>query len=68
MPCAGCEMFFEKTRLKRCNRCKLIEYCSRDCQVKNWRFHKANCKDMDAFMAQMKAMGFEGLGTGPRSR
>jgi hypothetical protein len=27
-----------------CAHCKLIQYCSRDCQVKHWPFHKKVCK------------------------
>ena len=30
-------------QLKRCARCKSIEYCSVECQRKNWAHHKAQC-------------------------
>ena len=26
-----------------CSRCKLVWYCSRDCQVAHWKEHKKNC-------------------------
>jgi hypothetical protein len=26
-----------------CSKCKIQRYCSRDCQVKHWPTHKANC-------------------------
>ncbi|KAI6131225.1 hypothetical protein EV401DRAFT_451070 [Pisolithus croceorrhizus] len=29
--------------LSKCGRCKTNKYCSRDCQVKDWRTHKKNC-------------------------
>lgn len=29
---------------KRCNQCKSVWYCSRDCQVNSWKGHKAKCK------------------------
>lgn len=29
--------------LKRCGRCKSIEYCSTDCQKNNWTHHKSHC-------------------------
>ena len=29
--------------LYRCSRCKCISYCSKDCQVKDWKNHKAFC-------------------------
>jgi hypothetical protein len=30
--------------LKLCSRCKIVSYCSRECQVKDWPDHKKNCK------------------------
>ena len=30
----------------RCSNCKAVYFCSRDCQQKNWRIHKAECKQM----------------------
>ncbi len=29
---------------KRCNRCKKIVYCSRNCQTSHWKMHKKECK------------------------
>eukprot|EP01117_Protostelium_nocturnum_P002952 TRINITY_DN13887_c0_g1_i1.p1 TRINITY_DN13887_c0_g1~~TRINITY_DN13887_c0_g1_i1.p1 ORF type:complete len:197 (+),score=77.89 TRINITY_DN13887_c0_g1_i1:81-671(+) len=29
--------------LSKCSRCKLVFYCNRDCQSKDWATHKANC-------------------------
>ena len=37
--CAGCGKKCEK----QCSRCKEIMYCSRDCQVADWRIHKLAC-------------------------
>ena len=37
---------FCKTPTKKplqCSRCKNIVYCSRDCQIKDWRVHKKQC-------------------------
>lgn len=31
---------------KKCAGCKSIIYCSRDCQVKDWKQHKDLCKDL----------------------
>lgn len=30
--------------LKRCAKCKLVKYCSRDCQRKDWSDHKCECR------------------------
>jgi hypothetical protein len=29
--------------IKRCLRCKVVGYCSRDCQRKHWKHHKKEC-------------------------
>lgn len=29
-----------------CKKCKLVRYCSRQCQVANWKIHKENCKKL----------------------
>ncbi|KAA1477214.1 hypothetical protein DENSPDRAFT_828525 [Dentipellis sp. KUC8613] len=28
-----------------CTSCRLVSYCSKDCQVKHWKLHKKDCKD-----------------------
>jgi hypothetical protein len=38
-----CWTFSQKT-LKLCSRCKIVSYCSRECQVKDWPDHKRHCK------------------------
>jgi MYND finger len=41
--CNNCmAMGFDK-QLKRCNGCMLVDYCSKECQKKNWRKHKPFC-------------------------
>ncbi|KAK5578095.1 hypothetical protein RB653_003048 [Dictyostelium firmibasis] len=34
----------EGKTLKRCSGCKLVYYCSTDCQTKSWKIHKRECK------------------------
>ena len=41
--CCGCEQEFPKTALKRCSHCDRVQYCSKECQRKNWPRHKQFC-------------------------
>jgi hypothetical protein len=51
-----------KTELKRCSQCKAVHYCSKECQVKDWKAgHKKDCVECKrenemraAFKAQMR--------------
>jgi len=38
--CTGCN----KVGLKKCKSCKAVYYCSIECQKKDWKNHKVNCK------------------------
>ena len=44
--CASCGMIEAgECVLKQCGRCKLVSYCSKDCQVTDWKAgHKHVCK------------------------
>lgn len=44
--CSNCNQEFS-TPLKKCARCKTMYYCSRECQVQNWKTHKPNCIEAD---------------------
>jgi hypothetical protein len=39
----GCRSVSEDA-LKLCSRCKIVSYCSRECQMKDWPDHKKHCK------------------------
>ncbi|KAH7085694.1 hypothetical protein BKA63DRAFT_575003 [Paraphoma chrysanthemicola] len=34
----------EKTAPNACSRCRLVQYCSKECQIADWSHHKATCK------------------------
>ena len=42
--CAFCKMK-NKTKTKRCSRCRGVYYCNSDCQIKDWALHKETCFD-----------------------
>ena len=42
MSCAQCHT--TGFNLRKCSRCRLVYYCSKDCQAKNWPIHKSYCK------------------------
>ncbi|CAM9675488.1 unnamed protein product [Ectocarpus sp. 12 AP-2014] len=39
-PCPVC---LEPNAQKRCSRCKIVKYCSRECQKQHWLTHKLEC-------------------------
>ncbi|KYR01051.1 hypothetical protein DLAC_02140 [Tieghemostelium lacteum] len=42
----ACQTCFVKSKpLKKCSRCKKVYYCSKDCQKKNWDFHRMICSE-----------------------
>ena len=30
-----------------CGRCQYVKYCSRDCQLEDWHYHKTLCKNIE---------------------
>jgi hypothetical protein len=41
--CANCQQRFSRS-LQACSRCRVVYYCSRDCQQAHWRAHRPNCR------------------------
>lgn len=37
----------KKPGIYTCGRCKLARYCSKECQVSNWKYHKITCTKVD---------------------
>ncbi|KAJ7512401.1 hypothetical protein B0H11DRAFT_2182743 [Mycena galericulata] len=42
--------------LSRCNNCKYIYYCSKDCQRAHWKYHKVECREMAEVQKKIEAM------------
>ena len=43
LACEHCGNFGE---LKRCSRCKIVYYCSVECQRTHWKSHRSNCQQI----------------------
>ena len=43
--CEGCGVI--RKGLKKCGRCKVARYCSRECQSSHWKAHKKECKSLE---------------------
>ena len=41
--CYHCEEEKERSLLMVCSRCKIGQYCSRECQIADWPYHKCAC-------------------------
>ncbi|KAF7796455.1 hypothetical protein EIP86_007632 [Pleurotus ostreatoroseus] len=39
--------------MKRCSGCKLVFYCSQECQVGSWQYHKQECKKRSHRLQQL---------------
>mmetsp|Transcript_21213 Transcript_21213/g.56679 ORF Transcript_21213/g.56679 Transcript_21213/m.56679 type:complete len:206 (+) Transcript_21213:883-1500(+) len=48
--CAGCQRQEDSedpvtgVKLSKCARCRVVQYCGKDCQVRDWPTHKPACK------------------------
>jgi len=42
--CSNCLVDRSCANLRACSLCKHVYYCSRECQKKDWKFHKYECK------------------------
>ncbi|KAF8306427.1 hypothetical protein DL93DRAFT_2159864 [Clavulina sp. PMI_390] len=41
--CQQCSKVMDASQGYQCSRCKHMNYCSKECQVKHWSSHKSNC-------------------------
>lgn len=42
--CAACNEIKDCTSLMKCGGCRVVQYCSEDCQRADWPVHKDQCK------------------------
>jgi len=42
--CNYCKKEGESIKLYKCSRCKISEYCSKECQTNDWKVHKLECQ------------------------
>ena len=40
---AGCRVCGKEGKMLLCSKCKNAKYCSKDCQVQDWKVHKKDC-------------------------
>ncbi|ORY03678.1 hypothetical protein BCR34DRAFT_545017 [Clohesyomyces aquaticus] len=50
--CAYCP---KTTQLNICSKCKVVQYCGRDHQAADWPIHKALCKKIGKYKAELQA-------------
>ena len=41
--CFHCRQVFDRVSLMVCSRCRILQYCSRECQIAHWHEHKSTC-------------------------
>lgn len=51
--CLGCREPFAAASLVRCAKCRMVDYCSKECQVKHWKSHHRD--ECDILRAGRKA-------------
>lgn len=47
--CNCCAKKNDGIELKVCSKCKMVSYCSLECQKKDWKLHKSQCKAPNEF-------------------
>ncbi|KAJ7868581.1 hypothetical protein B0H14DRAFT_3132623 [Mycena olivaceomarginata] len=54
--CRTCGAREPLVTLLRCNNCKYIYYCSKECQKSHWKHHKVECRKMVATQEKIERM------------
>ncbi|KAL7118030.1 hypothetical protein ACP275_03G110000 [Erythranthe tilingii] len=45
-PESKCEWCFSSNTLKACSACRVVWYCSSNCQKSDWKFHRVECRTL----------------------
>ena len=62
--CANCTKLLPK--MNQCSRCKMVKYCSRDCQALHWKkVHKSSCVKAQPFSLYKCMNGNDGFHVSP---
>ena len=70
--CHGCRKYLveneknkplenEVTHLKSCTGCQLAKYCNQQCQIDDWKSHKACCRHYKKLSDEVKKMDEKGM-------
>ncbi|KAJ7249479.1 hypothetical protein C8J57DRAFT_1357132 [Mycena rebaudengoi] len=54
--CRTCQAREPLVTLSKCNNCKHIYYCSKECQKAHWKLHKVECREMSAQREKIEQM------------
>ncbi len=54
--CEHPKRFVERSELRCCSRCRVVNYCSRKCQAADWSVHKELCDKFAASKAEFDAI------------
>jgi len=52
--CFHCKQTVKSKDIKTCSRCKFVQYCSKECQIKDWPTHKGKCVEAADFHKGVK--------------
>lgn len=66
--CSQCSQI-PKDPVKRCSRCNLVAYCSKECQVQAWKIHKKVCQSLASLsLVEEKSSALEKTRSEPNSK
>jgi hypothetical protein len=40
----------------KCQRCKVTYYCSKQCQIADWKIHKKRCNELGSYVEERSAL------------